>query len=158
MITEKTKSDTVHETVNILLVGNNPIELSALLNTVKGLPNRLISTETAFDLASIWQRLIKFKPNYILIDDNIGYHELTQAVGVLSTNPKTRDIPITVLKNSNYNESAFTNDIADYLLKQNLTSESLFIALRNSLKFKRTRQFLIKAYTKRKRELLKLVR
>ncbi|HRJ30599.1 MAG TPA: hypothetical protein PLV21_01590 [Cyclobacteriaceae bacterium] len=158
MVIEKSKSETLHEKVNILLVGNNPIELSALLNTVKGLPNRLITTETAFDLASIWQRLIKFKPNYILIDDNIGFNELTQAVGVLSSNPKTRDIPITVLKNSNYSESAFTNDIADYLLKQNLTSESLFIALKNSLKFKRTRQFLVKAYTKRKRELLKLVR
>ena len=158
MVLEKSKSETFHEVVNILLVGNNPIELSAVLNKVKGLPSRLINTETAFDLASIWKRLLKFKPHYILIDDNIGYHELTQAVGVLSSNPKTRDIPITVLKNSNYSESAFTNDIADYLLKQHLTSESLFIALRNSLKFKRTRQFLMKAYTNRKRELLKLVR
>ncbi|MBX2944436.1 MAG: hypothetical protein KF725_01280 [Cyclobacteriaceae bacterium] len=158
MVTDKSKSEKVLESMNILLVGNNPIELSSILNTIKGLPGRIISTETAFDLTSIWQRLIKFKPNYILIDDNIGYHELTRTVGVLSSNPKTREIPITVLKNSNYTESAFTNDIADYLLKQNLTTESLYIALKNSLKFKRTREFLSRAYAKRKRELLKLVR
>lgn len=158
MVTEKSKSEKVLETMNILLVGNNPIELSSILNTIKNLPGRIISTETAFDLTSIWQRLIKFKPNYILIDDNIGYHELTHTVGVLSSNPKTREIPITVLKNSNYSESAFTNDIADYLLKQNLTTESLYTALKNSLKFKRTREFLSRAYAKRKRELLKLVR
>ncbi len=157
MVKGKFNSETSNQTTNILLVGNNPIELSAVLNTIKGLPHRLINTETAFDLASIWKRLLKFKPHYILIDDNIGYHELTQAVSVLSSNPKTRDIPITVLKNSNYSESAFTNDIADYLLKQNLTSTSILIVLKNSLKFKRMRQLLMKAYTKRKRELLKLV-
>lgn len=158
MVTDKSKSEKVLESMNILLVGNNPIELSSILNTIKGLPGRIISTETAFDLTSIWQRLIKFRPNYILIDDNIGYHELTRTVGVLSSNPKTREIPITVLKNSNYTESAFTNDIADYLLKQNLTTESLYTALKNSLKFKRTREFLSRAYAKRKLELLKLVR
>ncbi|MBX2961311.1 MAG: hypothetical protein KF687_02295 [Cyclobacteriaceae bacterium] len=156
MVAEKLKSEKLHESANILLVGNNPIELSSILNTVKGLPNRLINTEIAFDLNSIWQRLIRFKPNYILIDDNIGYKQLTQTVSTLSANPKTRDIPITVIKNSNYTESAFSNDIADYLLKQNLTPESLYVVLRNSLKFKRTRQLLMRAYEQRKRALLRL--
>ena len=43
MVAEKLKSEKLHES-NILLVGNNPIELSSILNTVKGLPNRLINT------------------------------------------------------------------------------------------------------------------
>lgn len=157
MIQEKQKITARQDSVSILLVGNNPIELSRMLETIKKLPNR-VTAEIAFDLASIWQRLVKFRPNFILIDDNIGLHELSQTVSTLSANPKTKNVPITVLKNSNYSGSIVSSDIADYILKQQLTSESLYIALRNSLRFQQARKYLSKAYAKRKRELLKLMR
>lgn len=157
MVQEKQKSTTRQDSVSILLVGNNPIELSRILETVKKLPNR-VTAEIAFDLASIWQRLVNFRPNFILIDDNIGRHELSQTVSTLSANPKTKHVPITVLKNSNYSGSIVSSDIADYILKQQLTPESLYIALRNSLRFQQARTFLAKAYARRKRELLTLIR
>jgi CheY-like chemotaxis protein len=146
------------DSLNILLVGNNPIELGKTLETVKKFPARLVTTEIAFNLAGIWERLLKFRPNFILIDDNIGLHELGQTVSRLSSNPKTRDVPITVLKNSNYSGSVVTNNISDYVLKQNLTPEALYVSLLNSLKFKRTRQYIIRAYKKRSGQLLNLVR
>lgn len=157
MVQEKQITTTRQDSVSILLVGNNPIELSRMLETIKKLPNR-VTAEIAFDLASIWQRLVKFRPNFILIDDNIGLQELSQTVSTLSANPKTKNVPITVLKNSNYSGSIVSSDIADYILKQHLTSESLYIALRNSLRFQQARKYLAKAYAKRKRELLKLMR
>ncbi|MBX2968931.1 MAG: hypothetical protein KF803_06145 [Cyclobacteriaceae bacterium] len=157
MVQEKQKITSRQDSVSILLVGNNPIELSRMLETVKKLPNR-VTAEIAFDLTSIWQRLIKFKPNFILIDDNIGLQELSQTVSTLSSNPRTRNVPITVLKNSNYSGSIVSSDIADYILKQHLTPESLYITLRNSLRFQQARKYLAKAYAKRKRELLKLIR
>ncbi|MBX2965030.1 MAG: hypothetical protein KF845_02705 [Cyclobacteriaceae bacterium] len=157
MVQEKQKITSRHDSVSILLVGNNPIELSRMMETVKKLPNR-VTAEIAFDLASIWHRLLKFHPNFILIDDNIGLQELSQTVNVLSSNPKTRNVPITVLKNSNYTGSIVSSDVADYILKQHLTPESLYITLRNSLRFKQARQYLAKAYVKRKRALLKLIR
>jgi CheY-like chemotaxis protein len=69
------------------------------LNKVRG---QRIVTEIAFDVKSILERLLRFKPNFILIDDNIGRNELMETVNTLSANRNTKDIPITVLKNSNY--------------------------------------------------------
>ncbi len=145
------------ESLNILLVGNNPIELSKTLETVRKFPTRFVTTEIAFDLTSLWERLLNFKPNFILIDDNIGLKELSQTVNRLSSSPKTRNVPITVLKNSNYTGSVVTNHISDYVLKQDLTSEALYRTLLNTLRFKHTRQYIIKAYKKRKGQLINLL-
>jgi CheY-like chemotaxis protein len=151
------KSKQTSNSVNILLIGNNPIEMSTMLNTIASVPGRRIITEIAFDVKSSLERLIKFQPTFILIDDNIGREGLSQAVDSLTHNTKTRDIPITVLKNSNYEEAVVSADILDYLLKKNLTAESLYSAIMNTLKFRRTHQFLQEAYTKRKSILYKLV-
>jgi hypothetical protein len=128
-----------------------------MLETLQKVPGRRIITEIAFDLRSIWDRLIRFTPNFILIDDNIGKTELSETVATLSLNEKTRDVPITLLKNSNYHEALATSDIMDYVLKQNLTGEALYNVLKNSLRFKRAKQFLLDAYSKRRMAILKLV-
>lgn len=144
----------VNDRFNLLLVGNNPIELSALLNKVQSIPGKKVITEIAFDLKGLFERLLSFKPNYILIDDNIGKSELTEALKALSENRRTRDIPVTVLKNSNYQEALGSTSVLDYILKQNISAESLFNALKNSLKLRRTQLNLYKAYMLRKRHLL----
>lgn len=143
------------ETLNVLLIGNNPIDLTRMLEKLNQIHGRRIITEIAFDVRSIVERLIKFSPNFILIDDNIGKSEMTQTVYTLSRSRKTKNVPITVLKNSNYRESTVTG-IMDYVLKQNFSAETFYSILRNSLKFKRTQRFLYKAYEKRKRQLRRL--
>ena len=143
------------EPVNVLLIGNNPIDLTKTLEKINQIHGRRIITEIAFDLRSILERLMKFNPNFILIDDNIGKTELTQTIHTLSKSRKTKDVPITVLKNSNYRESS-TTGILDYVLKQNFSAQSFYSILRNSLKLKRTQLLLYKAYQKRKRQLGKL--
>ena len=142
--------------LNVLLVGNNPIDMSRTLEKIKEIRGRKIITEIAFDLKSIVERLIRFNPNFILIDDNIGRAELAETVNTLAHNRKTKDIPITVIKNSNYQESSTSNGVMDYILKQNFSSESLYNAVRNSLKFRKTQQYLFKVYQKRKNQLRKL--
>lgn len=143
------------EPLHVLLIGNNPIDLTRTLEKIQQMHGRRIITEIAFDLRSILERLMKFNPNYILIDDNIGKSQLTQTIHTLSKSRKTKDVPITVLKNSNYRESA-TTGILDFVLKQNFTAESFYNILRNSLKFRRTQLYLYKAYKKRKTMLGKL--
>lgn len=137
------------EPLNVLLIGNNPIDLTRTLEKINQIHGRRVITEIAFDLRSIVERLVKFRPNFILIDDNIGRLELTQTLNALSKSRKTRDVPVTVLKNSNYIESS-ANGIMDYVLKQNFTAESFYNILRNSLKFRRTQLYLYQAYRKRK--------
>lgn len=133
----------------ILIVGNNPLELSSVVNKIAQIPGRQFITETAFDTRSLWSRLRKFSPTFILIDDNIGKTELNETLTALTQNAKTTDVPIAVIKNSNYNESLATADIWDFILKDNLSSASLLVALRNTLKFKRTRQYLKQALDNR---------
>jgi CheY-like chemotaxis protein len=152
------KQQRSEDQLNILLVGNNPIEMGTILDNLHRVPGKKIITEIAFDIRSILERLLKFKPNFILIDDNIGRVELDQAITALSTNTATKDVPITVLKNSNYKESAASSSILDYLLKQNLSPEMLYNALKNSLKFRRTQTYLYNAYKKRKGQLLEFVK
>ena len=136
--------------INILLIGNNPIEMGSVLEKLKQVRGQRIITEIAFDLRSILERLMRFNPNFIFIDDNIGRNELMETVKSLSSNKKTKDIPITVLKNSNYQESLASSTILDYLLKQNLSPENLYKTVKNSLRFRRTQLYLYQAYKKRK--------
>lgn len=145
------------ETLNVLLIGNNPIEMGRVLEKLQQVRGHRIITEIAFDLKSILERLMRFRPNFILIDDNIGKNELLVTVNALSSNRKTKDIPITVLKNSNYHEAMGSASILDYLLKQNLSPESLYNTVKNSLKFRRTQLYLHQAYRKRKNQLLKVI-
>lgn len=145
------------EPLNILLVGNNPIEMGPVLEKFKQVRTRKIVTETAFDFSSLAERLAKFHPNFIFIDDNIGRNELAQTVHKLSSNRKTRNIPITVLKNNNYQESFYSKSIQDYLLKQNLSPENLYNTIRNALRLKKTQRFLSEIYNKRKGMLTKLM-
>jgi CheY-like chemotaxis protein len=145
------------EKLKVLVVGNNPIELGRVFDTLNSIRNIGIITEIAFDLKSILERLVRFSPNYILIDDNIGKLELKIAVEALHHERKTKNIPITILKSSNYHE-AINTGVMNYVLKDSLTGESLHTALKNSLKFKKTQLYLSRAYKKRKGQVMRLIR
>jgi hypothetical protein len=144
------------EELNVLVVGNNPIELGRVFDSLNEIPGKRIITEIAFDLKTIIERLGKFTPNFILIDDNVGKSELSKSVQALVRFRKTKSIPITVLKNSNYHE-AISSGVLNYVLKANLTGDSLYKALKNSIKFRQTQRYLHKAYRKRKGQLARLI-
>ncbi len=146
----------VLEEMNVLMIGNNPLELARVFNYLKNLPEKKVITEIAFDLKSGILRLSKFSPNFILLDDNLGRRELTHAVGSLSHFKKTKNIPVTVLKNSNYHE-AFGGLAMNYILKENLSEESLHAAFRSSLISARAQSYLKKVYRKRKGQLMRLL-
>lgn len=145
------------EKLKVLIVGNNPIELSRVFDSLGKMRSRHVTTEIAFDLKSAQERLENFRPDYILIDDNIGREELKLAVSFLLNDRKTKNIPISVLKNSNYAE-AITSGVMNYILKGNISGESLYAELKNSLRFRKTQLYLYRAYKKRKGQLLRLLR
>ena len=139
----------------VLVVGNNPIELGPVFNQLEGIRDKKILTEMAFDLRTIAARLIRFQPQHILIDDNIGDSALHAMVARLKKS-RTRNVPITVLKNSNYHE-AIGAGVMNYVLKKNLTSELLYKELLNSLHFLKTQQYWDKAYRKRKGQFKRFI-
>jgi hypothetical protein len=140
--------------LNVLLIGNNPMELGSVLEKLKQVRTQKFITEIAFDLRTILERLVRFNPNFIFIDDNIGRNELQETIKQLSSNRKTKDVPITVLKSSNYSEAFGASSILDYLLKQNLSADALCSTVKNSLRFRKTQLYLHMIYQKRKTELL----
>jgi CheY-like chemotaxis protein len=142
-----------NEPLQVLLIGNNPIDMGKILEKLSHLRGKKVVTEIAFDLKSILGRLISFKPNYILIDDNIGREELNETVKALTKKNATRNVPIAVLKNSNYQESVGASAAVDYILKTNFSADSLYSRVRNSLKLKRTHMFLQQSYRKRRKAL-----
>jgi hypothetical protein len=141
---------------NVLVVGNNPIELGHIFDRLHGITERIVQTEMAFDLKTILERLVFFAPQHIIIDDNIGRRELHAMVSRLH-NKKTRHVPITILKNSNYQETIGAG-VMNFVLKQNLTSDSLYRELLNSLHFLESQRYWEKAFTKRKNQLSRLFR
>jgi CheY-like chemotaxis protein len=146
-----------NQTLKILVVGNNPIDLSKMLTRIQKINDRNVVTDIAFDMQSILQRLGTFHPDFILLDDNIGRPALKEIVRALHNERVTREIPITVIKNSNYSE-AISGGVMDYILKETLTGESLYRALANSLKVRKTQLFLYEAYKKRKGQLMRIFR
>lgn len=132
--------------------------MGGVLEKLKQIRGQRIATEIAFDLKSILERLLRFKPNFILIDDNIGRQLLMETVNTLSSNRSTKDVPITVLKNSNYSESFASNSILDYLLKQNLSADDLYKTLKNTLRFRTTQRYLYQVYQKRRVQLLRALK
>lgn len=144
------------EPLNVLLIGNNPIDMGRTLEKVNQIKGRKIITEIAFDVRSVEERLTKFTPNFVLIDDNIGKAEIALAVETLNKTRKTKNIPITILKNSNYQEAAQTNCVFDYILKQNFSPESLYNAIRNSLRLRKAQEYLYSAYRKRKGQFARM--
>ncbi len=140
--------------LNVLAVGNNPIELSSLFDKLNQDKGKNIVTETAFDLKTVNERLSKFEPDYILIDDNIGKAELRMTMSYLLNDRKTKNIPITVLKNSNYQEF-IDMGILSYVLKDSITIESLYQELKNALRLRRTQKYIYEAYRKRKGQFIR---
>ena len=143
--------------LNVLVVGNNPIEISRLFDKLSQDKGKRIVTETAFDLKTVHERLSRFHPDYILIDDNIGKSELKITMNSLLNDRRTKDIPITVLKNSNYQEF-IDMGILSYVLKDNVTIESLYNELKNSLRLRKTQKYIYEAYRKRKGQFLRFLK
>jgi hypothetical protein len=150
-------SATNTELLPILMLGNNPIELSSILERLKDVKGGRFVTKFAFDLKSSLQCLSTFTPRYIIIDDNIGKSELKLSLKSFLKSRTTKDVPITILKNSNYEESLYNGPL-NYLLKSNLTGELLYRSLKNSNTYRQAQEFLQEAYRKRKGKLKQLLR
>jgi CheY-like chemotaxis protein len=154
---EEGMSENQSNPLKVLVVGNNPIELSSLFDRLSRDKGKHIVTETAFNLKTVSERLSKFHPDYILIDDNIGKSELKITMSFLLNDRKTKDIPITVLKNSNYQEF-IDMGILSYVLKDGVTTESLYNELKNALRLRKTQKYIYEAYRKRKGQFIRFLK
>lgn len=147
--TGKTTSDSI----NIFLIGNNPIELSNIYEKLKAIKHKTYHTEIGFDLSGIYKKIMKFNPKCIVIDDNLENFYLKNLMDRLSTGSKTKNIPITIIKNSNYN-GAYLVGAQDFILKEGITPESLSRSILNSIRLKQMEAYLYRSYEKGRSRLM----
>ena len=143
------------ETMNVLVVGNNPTEIKDIYFQIRKLKNPLFRIAIAFNLRRIFKRIRRFRPASILIDDRMNRKRMNRLIKRLHRNPKTREIPVTLLKSDNQ-EFRIDAEIDNYVLKENLTSENLRKTILNSRRIRRTNIYLYKSY-KRSRHLLQKI-
>ncbi|MEO1050237.1 MAG: hypothetical protein AAFX87_06415 [Bacteroidota bacterium] len=140
------------EPINVFLVGNNPVELSSIYDRLSSFKGRKYIAEIAFDLKNILNRVIHFNASCIVIDDNIGRKRISKLIKSLTRNKRTKDIPIALLKNSNYTDVP-SDGVQDFILKDHATSEALSKTLLNAIKLRRTKIYLYKTYKKSKGQI-----
>ena len=135
----------VNDKMDILLVGNNPTEVRDIYYRLAGFKNPRFVTHIAFDLTRLFRRIRRFRPYSIIIDDRLNKTKLNRLIKRIHRNPKTREIPVTVLK-SNNDELGIVADVDNYILKENLTAENLHNTIVNSRRLRETSLYLCKSY------------
>lgn len=141
--------------MDILLVGNNPTEIRDIYYRLAGFENPRFVTHIAFDLTRIFRRIRRFRPYSIIIDDRFSKTKLNRLIKRIHRNPKTREIPVTLLK-SNNSELGISADFDNYILKGNLTAENLHSTIINSRQLRKTSLYLYQSY-KRSRNLFQKI-
>lgn len=112
-------------------------------------------TNIAFSLSDGIAKAISLKPSCILVDDAMENKNISAFTQSLTDDKRTSDIPVALLKSSNYT-SISASGIQEYLLKDYLDTERLTNSIRNILKYKRMRLYLYKSYKVSKRKIKEL--
>ncbi|WP_375578749.1 hypothetical protein ABWH96_17235 [Marivirga tractuosa] len=139
--------------ISVLLVGNNPLEMSIIYEKLFDLKDKVKRIETAFSHADMLNKIHLTHPNCILLDDNMGINPLKAIIKTINELSKEA-ISITLLKSHNRQE--VTSGVQEYLLKENIDSKRIYSALRNALKFKKTQQFFRLKYYSGKRNIKRM--
>ncbi len=149
------KPDVAASPVSILLIGNNPVELGKVYEQLKKATGIRFITEIAFSLSDGVKKAMKVKPSCILVDDNLSNKNIKALTDNLNKDERTSDIPVTLLKSSNYKE-VIASGIQDFLLKDYLTADKLTRSILNGIKYRKTKVYLYKTYKWSKRKMAQL--
>lgn len=129
------------ERMNILLVGNNPIELSTIEKSIAGFGRGLLKTTSIFDLQSLKSRIKNLKPAGIFIDDKFSINDIKNFIYTLHRNKNTSHIPVTLIKSSNFTN--YPNSGADdFMLHTNLSGKGIYQSVLSGSKFRKTLSYL----------------
>ncbi|HBH24784.1 MAG TPA: hypothetical protein DDY13_15365 [Cytophagales bacterium] len=123
------------EQIKVLLIGNNPIEMTNVYDKLRSYRSKNYIADVCFSVQDSVKKMLKAKPDCVLIDDNVVVSQLKEFFNNLKKNGKLKNIPIVLLKSTNFS-SAIQNDAQDYLLKGNLDSEILNNTIEKNLRIR----------------------
>jgi len=123
------------EVISVLLIGNNPIEMTSLYDILNSNKKSNYLTEVCFDVYDSFSLMNRIKPDVILLDDNLNSEDTSHFMKVLRSNSKTKHIKVILLKSSNWNLNIFDH-MDDYVLKDTLSSTLIDRLITRNLKQK----------------------
>lgn len=147
--------DTVSNPINVLIIGNNPIELTRITDKLKGLKGRKFIADFCFSTRDSLLKIMKSQPGCILVDDNLDKNSITELSNKLNKHNKTKHIPITLLKSS-YKNQKYIPGISDFLLKDSLSGESMAKAIVNVIRSRKSQRYLYIKIKKNQRRINQL--
>lgn len=133
--------------INVLIIGNNPVELSTIYENLRGFEGAKFITEFTFSLSDARNRAKKSKPDYILVDDNLRRKDIRAFTQGMWDDLETRDIPIALLKSSNYGVR-LTSGFQDFLMKENFSADKFYKSILSLFRWRKTQIYLYKTYRK----------
>jgi nicotinate-nucleotide pyrophosphorylase len=145
-----------NEPLQVLLIGNNPLELASIYETLKKYSKRQVIIDCCFDFQQSVVKALKLNPSCILLDDAFSKKRLKNFINRINQNNKTSHIPITLLKSNNYG-GITSSGIQEYVLKDGISTERLYSSIINAIQFKRTHRIIKIEHRRRKRQLNKLI-
>jgi PleD family two-component response regulator len=132
--------------IQVLLVGNNPMELSHLYEGVKKCKNAKMQPEICFKAEDSYLKSVKLKPDCIVADDSLSFAQIEDLIEKISKDVRTKDIPVVVLTHTPYkNLNSMANEI---LIKEDFDHDKLAHTVSNMIKEKKIKSSLRGQLTK----------
>lgn len=135
------------ENMNILMVGNNPIELSLVDDSITKFGRGALKTTFLFDLSKLTSSLKNLNPAGVFMDDKLNIKEVKKAIYRMHQNKNTAHIPVTIIKSSNF-ENYPNLGADDFILNTHLTGKSIYNSVINGKQFRISRIYFRKVYRK----------
>ena len=142
-----------NDNLNVILIGNNPLELSGYLSKLSNFKGVRFITSFRFNLMKSLMDIRNWKPHYIVIDDYFPSDQIRKFIRRIRNNVETQEIPVAILKSSNRHLPV--TGVQDFLLKENFSAERLLNAIRNSRNIRKAQVILYKTYKRSRRHFLK---
>lgn len=142
-----------NDDLNVIMIGNNPSELSGYLSKLSNFQRVRFITSFRFNLMKSIMDIRKWKPHYIIIDDYFPTKQIRKFIRRIRRNVDTQEIPVAILKSNNRHLPV--TGVQDFLLKENFTAERLLHAIRNSRNIRKAQIILYKTCKRSRKHFLK---
>lgn len=127
-------NSTTSKVIKVLMIGNNPREMGCLSEHLRNFQWKNFNVVATFDLKQGRQLVQSLKPDYILLDAALGEKPLKSWVTQVREKKQTQNIAIAVMKDNN--SQLVIPGIQDFLLKDNIVSDTFALTVLNALKMK----------------------
>jgi hypothetical protein len=121
--------------IKVLMISNNPHEMGCLNIHLRNFRWKRFAVNTTFDLTEGWKVAQYFKPDYILIEGSFSKEAIKDFISRIRTRKHTAQATIALLKENNHNELLIPG-IQDYLLKDNIVSDTFAFDILNAISLK----------------------